>query len=210
MAEGFAKKYLGEEFEIFSAGIEARGIHPMAVRVMFEKGINISNQTSDVIDLKLLFKANYVITLCRDAHERCPSTPIGARRFHWGFEDPAKATGTEEERLMVFRRVRDEIEQQIRRFAEEGLTDPINPIPPSPTFQQPSEHFGDEIRKLREEKGFSHEELANLLGVTEKYIIQTEQNLTYPSRFFLHRVSQIFNVDGDELIKKVWGNHSLS
>ncbi|MGG1690813.1 hypothetical protein [Heyndrickxia ginsengihumi] len=65
MAEGFAK-YLGEEFEIFSAGIEAREIHPMAVKVLFKKEINISNQTTDVIDLKLLIKANYVNTLCCD------------------------------------------------------------------------------------------------------------------------------------------------
>jgi len=119
MAEGFAKKYLGDRFEVYSAGIEAHGLNPMAVKVMAEKGIDISAQTSDVIDPELLAKADYVITLCGDANDRCPATPPNVTREHWGFDDPAKATGTEEERLAVFRRVRDEIEARIKRFAEE-------------------------------------------------------------------------------------------
>ncbi|PDO10325.1 MAG: arsenate reductase (thioredoxin) [Candidatus Reconcilbacillus cellulovorans] len=119
MAEGFAKAYLGDRFDVYSAGIEAHGLNPTAVRVMAEKGIDISGQTSDVIDPQLLAKADWVITLCGDAHDRCPAVPPHVRREHWGFDDPAKATGTEEERLAVFRRVRDEIEERIRRFAEE-------------------------------------------------------------------------------------------
>jgi len=119
MAEGFAKAYLGDRFNVYSAGIEAHGLNPTAVRVMAEKGIDISGQTSEVIDPQLLAKADWVITLCGDANDRCPAVPPHVRREHWGFDDPAKATGTEEERLAVFRRVRDEIEERIRRFAEE-------------------------------------------------------------------------------------------
>ena len=119
MAEGFAKKILGDRFNVYSAGIEAHGLNPKAVEVMKEKGIDISKQTSDVIDPKILNKADYVITLCGDANDKCPMTPPHVNRQHWGFDDPAKATGTEEEKWAVFRRVRDQIEERIRRFAEE-------------------------------------------------------------------------------------------
>ncbi|MDN4594151.1 arsenate reductase (thioredoxin) [Polycladomyces subterraneus] len=119
MAEGFAKKYLGDRFEVYSAGIEAHGLNPNAVKVMAEKGIDISGQTSDVIDPELLNRADYVITLCGDANDKCPMTPPRVKREHWGFDDPAKATGTEEEKWAVFRRVRDEIEARIQRFARE-------------------------------------------------------------------------------------------
>jgi arsenate reductase len=119
MAEGFAKKYLGDRFEVYSAGIEAHGLNPNAVKAMAEKGIDISGQTSDVIDPELLNRADYVITLCGDANEKCPVTPPHVKREHWGFDDPAKATGTEEEKWAVFRRVRDEIEARIQRFAQE-------------------------------------------------------------------------------------------
>lgn len=120
MAEGFGKKYLGERFDVYSAGLEAHGLNPKAVKVMAEKGIDISNQTSDPIDPELLQKADYVITLCGDAHERCPVTPLYVKRDHWGFDDPAKAQGTEEEVWEVFRRVRDQIEARIKRFSKEG------------------------------------------------------------------------------------------
>ncbi len=119
MAEGFAKKILGDRFNVYSAGIEAHGLNPKAVEVMKEKGIDISKQTSDVIDPEILNKADYVITLCGDANDKCPVTPPQVRREHWGFDDPAKAKGTEEEVMAVFRRVRDEIEERIRRFTEE-------------------------------------------------------------------------------------------
>ena len=119
MAEGFAKKILGDRFNVYSAGIEAHGLNPKAVEVMKEKGIDISKQTSDVIDPEILNKADYVITLCGDVNDKCPVTPPQVRREHWGFDDPAKAKGTEEEVMAVFRRVRDEIEERIRRFTEE-------------------------------------------------------------------------------------------
>lgn len=123
MAEGFAKKILGDRFNVYSAGIEAHGLNPKAVEVMKEKGIDISKQTSDVIDPEILNKADYVITLCGDARDKCPMTPPHVHRAHWGFDDPAKAEGTEEEVWAVFRRVRDQIEERIQRFAEETKED---------------------------------------------------------------------------------------
>jgi len=120
IAEGFGHHYLSEKFDVYSAGIEAHGLNPKAVRAMAEKGINISNQTSDIIDLDILNKADYVVTLCGDANDKCPITPPHVTRFHWGFDDPAKATGTEEERWSVFQRVRDEIENRIKQFVIDG------------------------------------------------------------------------------------------
>lgn len=120
MAEGWAKKYLGDEWEVRSAGMEAHGLNPHAVKVMKEVGIDISQQTSDTIDLDVLYNADLVVTLCGDAAEKCPVTPPSVKRVHWGFDDPAKAEGTEEEKWAVFRRVRDEIGERIKRFAETG------------------------------------------------------------------------------------------
>jgi arsenate reductase len=119
IAEGFGKKYLGDRFEVYSAGIEAHGLNPNAVQAMAEKGVDISHQTSDVIDPKLLNEADYVITLCGDANDKCPMTPPHVKRDHWGFDDPARAEGTEEEKWAVFQRVRDEIETRIQQFAKE-------------------------------------------------------------------------------------------
>ncbi len=119
MAEGFGKAILGDRFSVFSAGIEAHGVNPTAVRVMSEREIDISNQTSDVIDPDRLNRAAYAITLCGNASESCPVTPPTVKRLHWGLDDPAKARGTEGERLEVFRRVRDEIEARIREFHRE-------------------------------------------------------------------------------------------
>lgn len=120
MAEGFGKKYLGDRYHVYSAGIETHGLNPIAVKVMAEKGIDISNQTSDLIDPALLNKADYVITLCGDANDKCPATLPQVHRDHWGFEDPAKAQGTEDEVMEVFRRVRDQMEARIIQFANEG------------------------------------------------------------------------------------------
>lgn len=119
MAEGFGKQILGDRFDVFSAGVEAHGLNPTAVGVMNEADIDISGQTSDIIDPDILNQAAYAITLCGDANDKCPVTPPEVTRFHWGFDDPAKATGTEEERLAVFRRVRDEIRQRIAQFGSQ-------------------------------------------------------------------------------------------
>lgn len=120
MAEGFGKKYLGDKYKVYSAGVEAHGLNPRAVKVMDEAGVDISKHTSDIIDPEILSQADYIITLCGDAKDRCPITPPHVKRDHWGFDDPARAEGAEEERLETFRRVRDEIEERIKRFALEG------------------------------------------------------------------------------------------
>lgn len=120
MAEEFGKHYLSDEWEVHSAGMEAHGLNPNAVKAMNEVGIDISDQTSDLIHIDLLNNADFVVTLCGDAADKCPLTPAHVKRDHWGFDDPAKAEGTKEERWMVFQRVRDEIGARIKKFAETG------------------------------------------------------------------------------------------
>ncbi|RIU92653.1 arsenate reductase (thioredoxin) [Oceanobacillus picturae] len=120
MAEGWAKKLLGDEWEVKSAGIEAHGLNPKAVQAMKETAIDISDQTSDIIDPEILNNADLAVTLCGDAADKCPVTPPQVRREHWGFDDPAKAEGTEEEKWQVFQRVRDQIGERIKQFAETG------------------------------------------------------------------------------------------
>ena len=116
MAEGFAKKYL-PDWDVQSAGIEAHGLNPNAVKAMAEVGVDISNQTSDIIDEAILNNATLIVTLCGDAADKCPMTPPPIRREHWGFDDPAKATGTDEEKWLVFQTVRNAIEALIKEFA---------------------------------------------------------------------------------------------
>lgn len=120
MAEGWAKKYLGEEWEVKSAGIEAHGLNPNAVKAMNEAGIDISDHKSEIINSDFLNNATMAVTLCGDAADKCPMTPPHVKREHWGFDDPAKAEGTEEEKWLVFERVRDQIGERIKRFAETG------------------------------------------------------------------------------------------
>ncbi|GAB6066468.1 arsenate reductase ArsC [Aquifex pyrophilus] len=111
MAEGFAKHYakkLGKDVEVFSAGSNPAGyVHPLALKMMEEKGIDISSQFSKSLEEIPLNELDYVITLCGDANETCPVVP-GAKKIHWPLPDPAKE-GTEE----AFREVRDEIERRI-------------------------------------------------------------------------------------------------
>jgi len=120
MAEGWAKKHLGDSWNVYSAGIEAHGLNPNAVRAMNEVGIDISNQTSDMIDPDILNNADLVVTLCGDAADKCPVTPPTVKKVHWGFDDPAKAQGTDAEKWAVFQKVRDEIGDRILKFAESG------------------------------------------------------------------------------------------
>ena len=120
MAEAFGHKYLSDKFDVYSAGIEAHGLNPNAIKAMDEIGMDIRNQTSDIIDPVLLNKADFVVTLCGDANDKCPMTPPHVTRWHWGFDDPARAEGTEEEKWAVFQRVRDEIGARIEQFAKTG------------------------------------------------------------------------------------------
>lgn len=120
MAEGWAKEYLNDEWNVLSAGLEAHGLNPNAVKAMKEVGIDISNQTSDVIDSGILNNAKLVVTLCAHAADHCPVTPTHVKRVHWGFDDPAKAEGTDEEKRAFFGRVRDEIGERIKYFSKSG------------------------------------------------------------------------------------------
>lgn len=120
MAEAFGHKHLSDQFDVYSAGIEAHGLNPNAIKAMDEVGIDIRNQTSDTIDTELLNRADYVVTLCGDANDKCPITPPHVTRWHWGFDDPARAEGTEEEKWAVFQRVRDEISARIEEFGKNG------------------------------------------------------------------------------------------
>lgn len=114
MAEGWAKKYLGEDWNVYSAGIEAHGLNPNAVKAMKEAGIDISGQSSDIINPEILNNADLVVTLCGDAADKCPITPSHVKREHWGFDDPAGKAWTE------FQRVRDEIGERIKQFSKTG------------------------------------------------------------------------------------------
>ena len=96
MAEGLLRNLAGDRFEVMSAGTEATHVRPLAIRAMDELGIDISGQESKLLERYLGKTFDYVITVCDDANEACPVFP-GARRLHWSFEDPAQATGSEEE-----------------------------------------------------------------------------------------------------------------
>ncbi|AVL02353.1 arsenate reductase (thioredoxin) [Pediococcus pentosaceus] len=112
MAEGFARKYF-PDWTIASAGIEKHGLNQMAVRVMSEKGIDISKNESKLIDVDFLNSSDLVVTLCGDARDKCPMTPPTVKKEHWGFIDPALIQGTENDKLRAFRTVRDGIEKRI-------------------------------------------------------------------------------------------------
>ncbi|HLR70186.1 MAG TPA: arsenate reductase (thioredoxin) [Pseudogracilibacillus sp.] len=114
MAEGWAKKYLDDDWHVYSAGTHAHGLHPNAVKAMQEIGIDISNQTSDIIHPDILHQAHLVVTLCGDAADKCPVTPPHVKRVHWGFDDPAGKEWSE------FQRVRDEIGARIKVFLDTG------------------------------------------------------------------------------------------
>ena len=137
MAEGFLRHIAGESFEALSGGTDPVGLNPWAVRVMAEKGIDISAQESKGMKPFLGHHFPYLITVCDRANERCPIFPGVSKRLHWSFEDPAHATGTEEQKLAVFRRVRDEVEAHVRRFVDEvgtgkhltGLIERLKTVP---------------------------------------------------------------------------------
>jgi arsenate reductase len=115
MAEGLLRHLAGNRFEAHSAGTEATHVRPLAVRAMDEVGVDISGQESKTLERYLREPFDYVITVCDDANEACPVFPGAKSRLHWSFEDPSRAEGSEEERLAVFRSVRDRIGERIER-----------------------------------------------------------------------------------------------
>lgn len=117
MAEGFAKAILGPQWQVASAGVETHGLNPLAVQVMQEIGIDISQQQSQLIDIDYLNNCDMVVTLCGDARDKCPVTPPTVQKMHWPLPDPALALGTDAEKLAVFRQVRDEIKQRVMALA---------------------------------------------------------------------------------------------
>jgi arsenate reductase len=116
MAEGIVNHYLGNRFQAYSAGTEATRVNPLAIRVLAELGIDISGHRSKTLDEFAGEKFDYVITLCGSAHEQCPLFFGGVERVHIGFDDPSEVTGTPEEILSEFRRVRDEIHLRLEEF----------------------------------------------------------------------------------------------
>lgn len=115
MAEGYLRHVAGDKFEPLSAGIEPKGLNPLAVEAMREIGIDISHQRSKDVREFLGQAIPYVITVCDSAKQRCPIFPYTYKSLHWSLEDPAEATGSREEKLAIFRRVRDEIRQRVER-----------------------------------------------------------------------------------------------
>ena len=120
LAEGILRAAAGDILEVHSAGSKPAGyVHPMAIRAMAEIGINISAHRSKSMNEFLDQNIETVITVCGKADQVCPMYPGQVNRFHWPFDDPAHATGTEEEQMDVFRRVRDEIKAKFEAWAAE-------------------------------------------------------------------------------------------
>ena len=118
MAEAFLRHYAGDRFEVHSAGLSPSVINPYTYAVMAELGLFLEGQRSKGVEEylgKLLFQ--YVITVCDNADENCPTVWMNvANRLHWSFEDPAKAEGTEAQKLAKFREVRDQIAERVKRY----------------------------------------------------------------------------------------------
>jgi arsenate reductase len=118
MAEGILRAAAGDLFEVQSAGSRPAGfVHPLAIRVLGEIGIDISSHTSKHMNEFLERQVDTVITVCGNADQACPRFPGQVNRYHWGFEDPAHATGSDEEILNCFRRVRDQIKLVFEAYA---------------------------------------------------------------------------------------------
>ncbi len=124
MAEGFARRHAPPDQAVHSAGIAPTAIHPLAIHVMDEVGIDISVQHAKDLDAVPLDRIDHVVTLCGDAAERCPAFPGNPRRSHWPLEDPARARGTEADILAVFRSIRDEIAGRVQDLWKDASAPP--------------------------------------------------------------------------------------
>lgn len=125
MAEAWLRKYAGDHFDVFSAGTEPKGVNPLTIRVMEEIGINMDGHRSKSISEYFAKQTvKHVIVVCSQADEQCPRVwPFAIQRHFWPFDDPAAATGSMDEMLAEFRRVRDEIEVRIKKW----LTEEVEP-----------------------------------------------------------------------------------
>lgn len=121
IAEGYLRHFAGDRAEVYSAGVETHGVNPRAISIMAEDGLDISGHTSNHVDEYADVDFDFVITVCDNARERCPYFPTRAEKFHHNFPDPAKATGTEEEVMAEFRRVREMVKDYAKSFVESRL-----------------------------------------------------------------------------------------
>lgn len=121
MAEGYLRHFAGNRAEIYSAGVEAHGLNPLAVRFMKEDGIDISSHRSKLVDELAGIDFDYIITVCDNAKERCPVFPSNARKFHYDFPDPSKVIGKDEEIEAAYRKTRGMIKEYCRNFVAENL-----------------------------------------------------------------------------------------
>jgi arsenate reductase len=120
MAEGLLRHLAADRFEAHSAGTEATHVRPLAIRAMDEIGVDISGQESKTLDRYLGEPFDYVITVCDESNEACPFFPGAKNRLHWSLPDPSAAEGTEEERLKVFRSVRDGLRDRVQAELVDG------------------------------------------------------------------------------------------
>jgi arsenate reductase len=118
MAEGLMRHLADDRFEVFSAGLNPSYVRPEAIKVIAELGVDISNHSAKSVAEFLDQDFDYVITVCDNANEQCPVFPGKTKRIHWGFDDPAAATGDERTRLATFRRVRNEIKIRLEEFID--------------------------------------------------------------------------------------------
>jgi arsenate reductase (thioredoxin) len=118
IAEGYLKK-LKSDWDVYSAGIVAKGLNPFAVKIMAEDGIDISSQTSASVEKYINESFDYVITVCDHAKETCPVFLNAKEMLHWSFDDPADADGSTEEIMALFRRVRDQIKDKLEEFVKD-------------------------------------------------------------------------------------------
>jgi arsenate reductase len=116
MAEGLLRQMAGNQFDVASAGVSPTRVRPEAIQVMQDIGIDISDHYSKSVEQFTDQAFDYVITVCDNANEQCPVFPGNATRIHWTFDDPAATEGDENQRLSVFRRVRDEIRHRLQLF----------------------------------------------------------------------------------------------
>lgn len=126
MAEALLRKYASDHFEVYSAGLEPKGLNPYTVKVLEEIGVDTSQHYSKTLDTfmgKVHF--GYLITVCSNAEENCPVFPGMGKRMHWPFEDPAAFVGSEEETLQKFREIRDQIDARVREWLKE-MDIPLN------------------------------------------------------------------------------------
>jgi arsenate reductase len=118
MAEGLLRAAAGEFFDVDSAGTEATAVRPEAIAAMRELDIDISGQRSKTLDRFVGEQIDWLITVCDQAREACPTLPGVARQLHWSLEDPSAAEGDGEQRMAAFRAARDDLSGRIRQFLE--------------------------------------------------------------------------------------------